>query len=168
MVEFDDDVFHLVAPFEDSSLLVLNAKNRILGFSVVDPDPHVFGPPGYPEPDPSVRGTVCTRIRNHLLLSKNSKKNLDFYCFVTFFDFLSLKNYVNGQKVICRKIIKIKFFFVGVLMVNDENSKIRIRIRICSGSISQRLHTESGSTPKSHGSAWISVVDPEPENSYGI
>jgi hypothetical protein len=27
---------------------------------------------------------------------KNSKKNLDFYCFVSFYDFLSLKNYVNG------------------------------------------------------------------------
>jgi hypothetical protein len=43
----------------------------------VDPDPdsepYVFGPPG--------SGS-----------SKISKKNLDSYCFVTFYDFLSFKN----------------------------------------------------------------------------
>ncbi len=38
-----------------------------------DPDPHVFGPPG------SGSGSI----------RKFSKKNLDFYCFVTSFDFLS-------------------------------------------------------------------------------
>jgi hypothetical protein len=47
------------------------------------PDPHDFGPPGSgsgaishrylaPDPDPSI-------------IRQNSKKNLDFYCFVTFF-----------------------------------------------------------------------------------
>jgi hypothetical protein len=30
-----------------------------------------------------------------LSASKNSKKNLDSYCFVIFLDFLSLKNYFN-------------------------------------------------------------------------
>jgi hypothetical protein len=35
------------------------------------------------------------RIRILLSLSKYSKKNLDFYCFVTSFDFLSLKNDVK-------------------------------------------------------------------------
>ncbi len=35
-----------------------------------------------PDPDSLVRGM-------------DSKKNLDFYCFVTFFDFLSLKNDVK-------------------------------------------------------------------------
>jgi hypothetical protein len=47
-----------------------------LGLLEPDPDPLVRGM----DPDPS-----C----------KNSKKNLDFYYFVTPFDFLSLKNYVN-------------------------------------------------------------------------
>jgi hypothetical protein len=39
-------------------------------------------------------GSTCfwaSRIRILLSLSKYSKKNLNFYCFVTFFDFLSLK-----------------------------------------------------------------------------
>jgi hypothetical protein len=45
--------------------------------SVVDPDPYVFGPPGSgpiiscTDPDPSINN------------QKNSKKNLDFYCFAT-------------------------------------------------------------------------------------
>ncbi len=34
------------------------------------------------------------------------------------------------QKVICRKTFLKKLFFVGVLKVNDENRRIRIRIRI--------------------------------------
>jgi hypothetical protein len=56
-----------------------------------DPDPLVRGMD--PDPDPS---TSC----------KNSKKNLDFYYFVTLFDFLSLKIDVNVwylQKAISRK-----------------------------------------------------------------
>ncbi len=40
-------------------------------------------------PDPSVR------LRILISSSKNSKKNLDSHCFVTFFDFLPLKNNVN-------------------------------------------------------------------------
>jgi hypothetical protein len=65
--------------------------------SVADPDPYVFGSPG--------SGSVSMRyryrytdpdwIRILLSSSKNSKKNLDSYCFVTSFDFLSLKHYVN-------------------------------------------------------------------------
>jgi hypothetical protein len=47
----------------------------------VDPDPdlYVFGPPG------SASGQVRTTIRLQILpsSSKNCKKNLDFYCFVT-------------------------------------------------------------------------------------
>ncbi len=35
--------------------------------------------------------------------SKNSKKNLDSYCFVTFYDFLSVKNHINVSKVTSRK-----------------------------------------------------------------
>ncbi len=44
-------------------------------------------------PDPLV--VVCIRIRILLSSCKNSKKNLDSYYFVTLFDFLSLKNYLN-------------------------------------------------------------------------
>ena len=53
-----------------------------------DPDPLVRGmdpdpdPALDPDPDPSI---IC----------KNSKKNLDSYYFVTLFDFLFLRNYVN-------------------------------------------------------------------------
>ncbi len=50
-----------------------------------------------PDPNPLV---ICTdpdpaRIQILLSSSKISKKNLDSYSFVTFFDFLSLKNDVN-------------------------------------------------------------------------
>ncbi len=76
------------------------------------------GLPG-PDPDPVIRGmdpdpVLDTNLSTFLLLSsKNSKKNLDSYCFVTSF----------GKTFL-------KLVFVGVLKVNDENSRIRIRIRI--------------------------------------
>jgi hypothetical protein len=38
---------------------------------------------------------IRIQIRILRLLSKNSKKNIDSNCFVTFYDFLSLKNDVN-------------------------------------------------------------------------
>ncbi len=47
------------------------------------PDPHVFWPSG------SGSGSEVW-IRILLSPSKKSKKNLDSYCFVAFFDFLSL------------------------------------------------------------------------------
>ncbi len=71
------------------------------------------------------------RIRILLSSSKKSRKNHDSYCFVTSFDFLSLNNYVNVrylQKVVSKKTERKKKFSVGVLKVNDENSRIRIRI----------------------------------------
>jgi hypothetical protein len=61
--------------------------------------PHVFGPPG--------SGFTSQRLRILLSSCKNSKKNLDSYNFVTLFDILSLKNYVNvlsksnKQKKLC-------------------------------------------------------------------
>ena len=66
-----------------------------------DPDPLVRGMD--PDPDPAL---------DRILLSsfKNSKKNLDSYYFVTLFEFLSLKNYVNvaskshKQKKLCKNI----------------------------------------------------------------
>jgi hypothetical protein len=49
--------------------------------------PYVFGPPGY--------GSI-SQIWPGSGSSKNSKKNIDSYCFVTsLYDFLSLKNDVN-------------------------------------------------------------------------
>ncbi len=53
----------------------------IIYVSVVgpDPDPYVFGPPG--SEDPLARGTVPDS--DLLSSSKNGKKNLNSYCFVT-------------------------------------------------------------------------------------
>jgi hypothetical protein len=74
------------------------------------------------------------RFRFHntvrILLSscKIIKKNLDSCYFVTLFDFLSLKNYVNiASKSISRKNCVKKLVFVGILKVNDENSRIRMQ-----------------------------------------
>ncbi len=88
--------------------------------SDADPsDPYVFGPPG-------CRSGSEVWIRILLSAYKNSKKNLDSYCFVILFDFLSLKNDVNvPSKSKKNFFVKIKFF-VGILKVNDENSRIRI------------------------------------------
>jgi hypothetical protein len=62
------------------SLVSLRAET-----SVADPDPpdpHIFGAPGYGSGSISQRyGSGCSSGS----LSKNSKKNLDFYCFVTSF-----------------------------------------------------------------------------------
>jgi hypothetical protein len=46
------------------------------------------------DPDPLI-SDMGIRIRILLSSSKNSKKNLDSCCFVSYFDFLSLKNDVN-------------------------------------------------------------------------
>ena len=48
---------------------------------------------GLPDPDLLVRG--MDPVPDPSISCKNSKKNLDSYHFVTLFDFLSLKNYVN-------------------------------------------------------------------------
>ncbi len=94
--------------------------------SVADPDssdPCVFGPPG------SGSGPCQSevRIRTRLSSGKNSKKSLDSYCLVTSFDFLTLKNDVNVPlKVINRINFILNQSFVGILKVNDENSRIRI------------------------------------------
>jgi hypothetical protein len=108
-------------------------------------DPYVFGPPG------SRSGSIIQRYGSALLSSyKNSKKNLDSYCFVILFDFLSLKNDVNlPSKSNKNFFVKIKFF-VGILKVNDENSRIRIH-----QSETWIRGSGSGSTPKCHGSATL-------------
>jgi hypothetical protein len=95
---------------------------------LLDPDPDPLVRCMDPDPDPSL-----IRIRIILSSCKNSKKNLDSYIFVTLFDFLSLKNDVNlasKSTLISRKIVLKNKFFAGILKVNDENSRIRIRIRI--------------------------------------
>jgi hypothetical protein len=84
-----------------------------LGLLDPDPDPSVRGmdpnPDPAPDPDPSIT-------------KQKSKKNLDSYCFVTFFDFLSLKMmYKYLQKVMSKK--------VGILR-RSVMIRIRIRIRI--------------------------------------
>jgi hypothetical protein len=106
-----------------------------------------------PDPDPSVRGMDPDPDPDLLSSCKNSKKNLDSYYFVTLFDFLSLENYVNVgylQKVLSKKMFKQKWFFVGILKVNDEKSRIRIRIHY-----SESWIRGSGSTPKCHGSGTL-------------
>jgi hypothetical protein len=92
-----------------------------LGLPDPDPDPLVRGMD--PDPDPFI---IVQKY-------KNSKKNLDSYYVVTLFDFLSLKNDVNvaskSNKVISRKNgVKKCFFGWHLEKVNDENSRIRIRI----------------------------------------
>jgi hypothetical protein len=95
--------------------------------SVPDPDPHVFGPSG--SGSTSQRYGSGSGTGPFFYHAKKSKKNLDSYYFVTLFDFLSLKNDVNvpsksnKQKKLCSKLV-----FAGILKVNDENSRIRIRI----------------------------------------
>jgi hypothetical protein len=79
---------------------------------------------GLLDPDPLVRGT-------DLPSSKNGKKNLDSYCFVTsFMTFLTLKNDANVPSE-SNKQKKYEFFvcFCLFLKVNDKNSMSRIRIR---------------------------------------
>ncbi len=72
------------------------------------PDPHVLGLLD-PDPDPVVRGLDPA-------LDPDPE---------TLFDFLSLKNDVNVPST---KVFYKNYFLVGILKVNDENSRIRIRI----------------------------------------
>ncbi len=73
-------------------------------FSVADPDPYVFMPPGSgsvsqmtdPDPDPSI-------------IKPNSKKTIDSHFLLLLFDFLTLKNDVNVWYL--PKVINIKTVF---------------------------------------------------------
>jgi hypothetical protein len=79
---------------------------------LLDPDPLVRGM----DPDPSI------------IISKNSKENLDFLLFCAFFlTFLPLKNDVKvPSNSNMQKNIFFKLVFVGILKVNNENRSIRI------------------------------------------
>jgi hypothetical protein len=110
--------------------------------SVADSDPnpdpsvpYVFGPPGS-----GSSGSFCHQV-------KIARKTLIPTVLRLLFYFLSLKNDVNVwylPKLISRKLKKKKLVFVGVLKVNDENSRIQL---------SEAWIRGSGSTPKWHGSA---------------
>ncbi len=102
-----------------------------LNISVADPDPpdpHVFGPP--------VSGSISQRYGSgfgsgsgsfYLSSCKNSKKTLESYYYVTFFDFLSLKNDINVPlKSNKQKNFFSNLFFFHIFRVNDENNRIRI------------------------------------------
>ncbi len=106
--------------------------------SVPDPDPHVFGPPG----SGSISHTYGSGSRSgsfyHSSIQakmKNGKKNLTSYCFVSFYLWKLWKCTVP-------------------LKVNEENSRIRIRIRIHKSEAWIR-GPGSGSTPKFHGSGTL-------------
>jgi hypothetical protein len=63
--------------------------------------------------------------------AKTVRKTLILTVLCLLVDFLSLKNYVNvPSKSKKQKFFYKNFFFVGILKVNDENSRIRIRIWI--------------------------------------
>jgi hypothetical protein len=113
-------------------------KKNLLKTSVEDQDPDVLC---LLDPVPLVRGTDP----DSLIISINSKKNLYSYYFMTFY--LRKIMYLYLQKVISRKTRK-KIVFVGVLKVNDENSRIRIHW-------SEARIRGSGSVPKCHGSTTL-------------
>ncbi len=101
--------------------------------SVADPDPpdpHVFGPPGSP--------------------SKNSKKNLDSYCFVTSFRLFVFENNVNAPLKSSTPVSKKTFLKKIIFLLASWRSMTKIA---GSGSASG-----SGSITQRHGSA-----DPDPD-----
>jgi hypothetical protein len=79
--------------YKDNWLRQLKKKfsNLVKVFRIrIHPDPSVFRPSRIP--DPLVRGMdPDPALDPDSSIIKYSKKNFDFYCFVTFFDFLSLK-----------------------------------------------------------------------------
>ncbi len=84
---------------------------------------------GLPDPDPLVWGTVWISIRLQILLSssKNRKKNLDSYCFVTYSWLLIFEKWCkyNCKKygtVISKKTLKTKLL-VAILKVTRNGSE---------------------------------------------
>ncbi len=82
--------------------------------SVADPDPHDFGPPG------SGSGSISQRYGSGSWYGSSS------------FWLLSLKNEVKvpSKSNLQKTFFCLNYFFVSILKVNDENRRIRIRIRI--------------------------------------
>ncbi len=107
-----------------------------------------------------IRIAPWIRIRIPLSSSKNSKKNFDFYCFATFFDFLFLKNDINLPS----KSNKQKNFSIYLVFFWRLESQWRIensRIRIHSSEASIR-GSRSGSTTQFNGSATLVSISPSP------
>ncbi len=102
------------------------------GYSVPDPpDPHVFEPPG------NGSGSVSQMYGSGSgSISQMYESGSGFFYMIPtvlwlLLDFLSLKNDENvPSKSNQQKNFIWNSFFVGVLKVNDENIRIRIRIRI--------------------------------------
>ncbi len=120
----------------------------------------------------SVLGGTTTRWRSRTVWSPTQKSksysrgraNLNWGQCCGSGDFLSLKiRYVSSKSN--KQQIFFKLLFVGILKVNDENSRIRIRIRIRINKSEawirgSRSGSRSGSTPKCHGSAILTVGNP--------
>jgi hypothetical protein len=99
----------------------------ILPSSVADPnpdsdppDPNVFGPPG--------SGFISQRygsrsgyFYHHAKIVRKTLIPTILWLVLTF----SLKNFVNAPSKSNKQKMKKKLFFVGILRVNDENSRIR-------------------------------------------
>ncbi len=87
-----------------------------------------------------------------LSLSKNSKKNHDFYCFVTFWLF----NFEKWSKSTFKEQYAAKLFFLNLFLLASWRSMMKIE-GSGSGSTSQRHGSAvpDGSAPKSHGSATL-------------
>ncbi len=84
--------------------------------------------------------TLTYIIRNlfvRVLLQSRSKNLLDLYCFLTFSDFISLKNDVNVPSEMNKHKNLEKKFIVGILKVTDQ------RAGSVSGSASQRYGSEN-------------------------
>jgi hypothetical protein len=91
--------------------------------SVADTDPYVFGPPGSRSESVSqIFGSGSESFGNQ---AKIVRKTLIPTVLLLLLDFLSLKNDSKNNKQ--ENFLK-NLFFVGVLKVNDENSRIQIRI----------------------------------------
>ncbi len=107
------------------------------------PDPH---------PDPSLFVRIGIRIRILPSTSKKSKKNLNLYYFVTFFDYLSLKTDVNvPSKSKMQKHFEKKKFFFDILSATDEKSRIWIRKSVVRIRGSRNgFRSGSGPVPKCH------------------
>jgi hypothetical protein len=98
------------------------------------------------DPDPLIK--VMDLDQDPSVIKQNIKKNLGSYCFVTFFDFLSLKIDVNVPSKSNRKTYFFSLFFVNVFKVKNENSRIQIHH-------SGACIPGSGSVLKCHGSATL-------------
>ncbi len=82
-------IIHVADNWAKINVHINRIRLNVVYNNVAAPDPYVFGPTGF--------GSINQRYGSGSFSSssKNSKKNLDSYCFVTSFDFLSLKNDVN-------------------------------------------------------------------------